>query len=403
MRILVVSQYFPPDITAAAFRVGYTVQYLARNGHEVRVLTALPHKAKGYLEGADMEVPKNCSVYRSKLADIGRGGFARYLRHYLSFVAGSALNGIRLYLKGWRPQIIWATSPPLFTGISSFALSKLFRCPFVFDIRDIWPESAVSAGQISASGMAFRFGKILEMKLYSAASHMTCVSGAMGEYLRQSSSTPVTAVYNGISPNGRLKPGRVSPQKKIMYAGNFGLVQGLETLIEGLADLKDAEYLHGWKVVLIGAGADEERLRSLISSLHLKDSISILPPMPREAVIEEMRSAGILFMNLKGDKVFELTIPSKVFDYMLTGRPILAGILGEGKTILETSGANICFEPNNKDSFKTALKEMTSKLSLFEKKGQKNSKLVLSNYTREKGLMALNRVLAGVLRETESL
>ena len=112
--------------------------------------------------------------------------------------------GVLLYLKKWRPQIIWATSPSLFSGISVFLLSKIFRCPFVFDIRDILPESAVSARQISSSGMAFRFGKILEAKLYDVADYMTCLSNAMAQYLRKMTSTPVTAVQNGARPRNNF-------------------------------------------------------------------------------------------------------------------------------------------------------------------------------------------------------
>jgi glycosyltransferase involved in cell wall biosynthesis len=398
MRILVISQYFPPDITAAAFRIGDAVEYFQRYGHEVHVLTAQPHKAVVNTRDFENEDLKVASICRSKIVPVGQGGFWRYLLHYFSFILGSLFNGTLLYLKKWRPDIIWATSPPLFTGISAFFLCKIFKCPLVFDIRDIWPESAVSAGQISRSGKAFRFGKALEIKLYAAADHLTCVSNAMAQYLRAMSATPVTAVHNGVRPIDHLKRQQSSPKKTIMYAGNFGRVQGLEILIQGFVDLRNKEHLKDWKVVLIGTGAHEMKLRNLISKLHLEDRVIILSPMTRDNVLKKMASAGILFMNLKPDKVFELTIPSKVFDYMLAGRPILAGISGEGKDILQQTGGNVCFEPDNKESFKNVLEKITSDLHLFEEKAQQNIKFVNSNFTREKSTMVLNMVFKELLR-----
>jgi glycosyltransferase involved in cell wall biosynthesis len=276
-------------------------------------------------------------------------------------------------------------------------LSKIFKCPFVFDIRDIWPESAVSAGQISPTGKAFRFGKVLERYLYDKADHLTCVSNAMAQYLKKMTFTPVTAVHNGVRPIDNLKQGQLSPQKTIMYAGNFGRVQGLEILIQGFSDLQETQQLEGWKVVLIGTGAHEAKLKSLIANLHLEKRVDVLPPITHDSVMQKMASAGILFMNLKPDKVFELTIPSKVFDYMFTGRPILAGILGEGKSILETTGANVCFNPSDLDSFKNALIDVVSNLPAFEKKALKNPELVLADFNRDNSGRLLTYIFSDLI------
>jgi glycosyltransferase involved in cell wall biosynthesis len=219
----------------------------------------------------------------------------------------------------------------------------------------------------------------------------------MAQYLSKMTATPVTAVHNSVRPIPYLKPEQFSAQKTIMYAGNFGRVQGLEILIQGFADLRDSELLKDWKVVLIGTGAHEIKLKNLISRLQIEKRTDVLSPMNRDTVMQKMASAGILFMNLKPDKVFELTIPSKVFDYMFAGRPILAGILGEGKSILETTGANICFSPSDLDSFKNALKEVVSNLSFFENIAFKNPELVLSNYNRDNSGMLLTEVFSDVI------
>jgi glycosyltransferase involved in cell wall biosynthesis len=395
MKIIVISQYFPPDITAAAFRIGDTVEILSRRHHDICVLTAQPHRSQVNLTEPDRGELLNVKINRSKIFPLGKGGFLKYVIHYLSFVFGSSYNGILLY-KNWRPLIIWASSPPLFTGFTALLIKKIFGTPFVLDIRDIWPESAVSAGQISRNGVAFRIGKAMEKILYDGANHITCVSSFMGQYIRKKTSTPVTTIYNGVKAEGRGKKGYFSYEKTILYAGNFGRVQGLEILIQGFAELRDKECLKDWNVVLIGTGANEDKIKKLITKLDLEQSIAVYQPMPRDQVFKKMNMSGLLFMNLMPDEVFKLTIPSKVFDYMLAGRPILAGISGEGKRILESTGGNVCFVPCNIKSFKESLVKICSNLSFYEEKASKNYEYVICRYTREMSTFELIKVFEQV-------
>jgi glycosyltransferase involved in cell wall biosynthesis len=169
-------------------------------------------------------------------------------------------------------------------------------------------------------------------------------------------------------------------------------------LIQGFAELKDIECLEDWKVVLIGTGAHEVKLKKLIANLGLEEKVNILSPMPREIVLSKMEKTGLLFMNLMPDKVFKLTIPSKVFEYMLAGRPILAGIAGEGKSIIEATGGNVCFEPGSVEAFKEALVRVSSELSFYEEKASQNLQYVHSRYTREQSVSELNKVFEDVMR-----
>ena len=180
MNILVISQYYAPDITAAAFRISETVELMRLAGHDVRVVTAFPHKSE---VSVNEEADRRMGVVRVPVAPIGGGGASRYLNHYLSFMRRSAIAGLKQRLGSWCPAIIWASSPPLFTGLTGRLLSIIYNCPLVFDVRDIWPEFAVSAGQISPTGRAYQVGRILERVLYNSAHHITCVSKAMADYI----------------------------------------------------------------------------------------------------------------------------------------------------------------------------------------------------------------------------
>lgn len=401
MRILVITQFFSPDITAAAFRMSETVDILLRRGCEVRVVTSYPHKSNDPVVDPKHAIAEDL-VKRVKLSPVGNGGLFSYLRHYLSFMVGAFAKGVGLWSGRWCPDVIWVTSPPLFSGLAGMLLGRLLRCPIVLDIRDLWPDSAVSAGQLSYGGRAYRVGQRLESLLYRRADAITCVSAPMAEYLKARASCSVTVVYNGVQGNeiSNQRPA-AAPYPRICYAGNLGRVQGLEMLLTSFAGLcKDPKY-DGWKITFIGSGANKKALKQCIEAMpELSQRVDLLPPMSKSSVARYLRESSILFLNLKADKVFSLTIPSKLFDYMLAGRPILGGITGQGKDILMETGGNIAFEPSNTSSFSAALYEMLGDLPVFSSKANQNASFVSEHFRREEQTDRLLKVFRDTLDQT---
>lgn len=395
MRICILTQFFKPDITAAAFRLTETAIQLNKKGHDLRIITSHPHKALAS-DKKDDDSFEESKVLRVHVRPVGAGGLKGYLIHYFSFMFGGIWQGIRLLLSGWRPDVLWVTSPPLFTGLAGVVLSKLFRCPIVLDIRDIWPDSAVSAGQINRDGRAYKIGRKLELWLYARVNALTCVSKPMADYLAKSSPKKVYVIYNGIIPLENFNKSD-SIQPRIVYAGNLGRVQGLEMLIDSFQQLLEDDAFNDWEVALIGAGANEIELKNLAHEVPaFAERVKFLPAMSKSYVTRYLAESAILFLNLKPDDVFALTIPSKVFDYMLVGRPILGGIVGEGKDILESTEANICFTPSDSASFSSALREMVTNLDHYAAKACANTELVISNYRREVQTDKLVNVLESV-------
>ena len=389
MRILIISQYFPPDITAASFRIYDIAKLLTQKKHEVCVITAYPHKAQAKNQKTDALDLGSITVCRSRTSKIGSGGFVNYLKHYFSFMFGSIWIGLKWRLHGWKPDIIWASSPPLFVGLSGLVLSKLFRCPFVLDVRDVWPDFAVSAGQISSDGLAYRIGKRIEKYIYNCSDYITCVAKPMREYIAANTQKTISVVYNGVLEQDvglEVKPNTLCKSngtRTILYTGNLGRVQQLDLLIHAYAELVEEGYMKNWNIRFIGAGALEDNLRELVSELQLDDNISIAPPVTREVALQQSKAADLLFLSLLPDVVLKMTIPSKVFDYMLAGKPILAGIFGEGKDILESTKANVCYNPGDLQTLKQALVKTTTRHSDLAKLANKNRDLVLSKYTRQ--------------------
>jgi glycosyltransferase involved in cell wall biosynthesis len=396
VRILIVSQYFPPDITAAAFRIYDTAKLLTQANHEVCVITGCPHKAQAEGQCTNHMNPDSFTVCRLKVIGISKGGLLRYLIHYLSFLTGSIWMGVKLRCKGRKFDVIWASSPPLFVGLGGRFLSKLFRCPMVLDIRDIWPDSAVAAGQISFNSFAYRLGKKLERYIYACAAHITCVAEPMRQYIKTKTKTSISIIYNGVSEhtdnfsqNVSKILNRTNCQKNILYAGNLGRVQQLDLLIRAYAEILKEDHLEDWYIRFIGAGAMAENLKSLVSELHLQDRVFIEPPVTHEMIMQKLQESDLLFINLLPDEVLKLTIPSKVFDFMLAGKPILAGISGEGKDILESTGSNICYHPGQINSLKLALKKATANCSELSVLAHKNKSIVLRKYTRRRAVSLL--------------
>ncbi len=399
MRILVISQFYTPDITAAAFRISDMAAKIADAGHEICVLTARPHKARVSDDGVSQPEHPNVRVTRCAIKPVTGGGTKAYVRHYMSFVRSSIAAGVKLRLRGWKPDVVWVSSPPLFVGISARALSLLFRRPMVLEVRDIWPDSAVAAGQLSAEGRAYRIGRKLERYLYGKARRITCVSKPMAEYISGYTDQPVEVVYNGVPDDAvavaraQRPPVRSGGSRTLLYAGNIGHVQTLELLVRVFVEQSRAGALSGWRVRLIGEGAQKGNLERLLVSLDAGDLVSLEPAVPRSRAFEEMCRADVLYLDLKKDPVLAKTIPSKLFDYLLAGRPIVAGLAGEGREILSATCANLCFEPENPDQLAEVLRRMAGRFDELDDRAEANRHIVLERFTRSEAADRLLQVL----------
>src|SRR5699024_8433200 len=365
-------------------------------------VTTFPHKSED-----PKEVPASRGgVHRVQLPNTENKGFLGYIYLYLSFMIKSIVKG---YLAGrkQKPDVIWASSPPIFVGLSGWVVAKLLGAKFALDIRDIWPASAVAAGQISDSGFAYTMGRWMEKFLYRSADVISCVATPMQQYIRQYTSIKVEVIYNGVEvPADSMDSSSVDADvleetsttngsHKILYAGNFGHVQQLDLLIDAVADLRDTGLQQNWEVFFLGGGAKKEKLKELVRSHGLTERIHFLDPVPKEEVFDYLQAADVLFIHLQDSEVLRLTIPSKVFDYMLANRPLLAGIEGEGKDIINAVEGNYIFKPGSKKSLKQALKALDA--SIAEHGCPDNASAVVKRYSRKRQSEGVNRLFKDVV------
>jgi glycosyltransferase involved in cell wall biosynthesis len=407
MKILIIAQYFPPDITAAAFRIFDTARLLEDNGHEVRVITAQPHRTQVDGDSAAKYDDQISGVWRTRVARLNGGGFTNYIKHYVSFMVGSSWLGLKQWLTGWKPDVIWASSPPLFVGLSGVAMSRVFRAPVVLDIRDIWPASVAGAGQLSAQGRAYRVGEKMEKYVYDKAAHITCVARPMAEYIRTKTDNPVTVIYNGTKASDIVvnsEAGNDSQNgRTLLYAGNLGRAQQLDLLIRAWANVRGRNGHHRWTIRLLGTGAVERELKELASDLGVSDSVIFVPPLSRQDAMREMMRAAALSVSLQPDAAFEKTIPSKVFDCMAVGRPVLGGLAGEGREILESTGANVCYRPGDQEDLEHSLDRLMRDYERLRLAAYRNPQVVRGRFTRENAVAALINVFNSITSTVPSV
>ncbi|MFZ5951179.1 MAG: glycosyltransferase family 4 protein [Candidatus Rifleibacteriota bacterium] len=380
-RILIISQFYYPDITACAFRIKETADWLAQQGCEVHIIAGEPHKGQ-----LGQQLPDNplIRVTRVPLFKFDGKGRWNYIRHYLSFMLGAIAQA------GLHPgnfDVIWASSPPLFTGIAGFVVAKLKKARFCLDIRDIWPESAVVAGQISGNGILFNSAKVVEKLLYRLADQITCVAQPMADYIQKiSKRRRPEVIYNAI-PAEMLgeepaKPDAAPEQLNILYIGNMGFCQNLSLVIEA-ADLLKKQNHHGIRFKLVGNGVEKKLLEEEIARRAL-DNVEIHGIVPKDEAINLIKTSDALMLHLKDDGTMDKTIPSKVFDYLAGGRPILFGLKGEAAKILAESGGNLYYDPASPEWLARRAVELQQNYLVFARKATINREMVKQRFLREK-------------------
>jgi glycosyltransferase involved in cell wall biosynthesis len=379
LKILIVSQFYYPDITACAFRMHETATLLKKMGHEVHIIGGEPHKAQldENTEDGDLKVLR-VKLYKNT------SGKWNYIRHYMSFMLG-AIRAARQLDNDY--DVVWASSPPLFTGIAGYAIAKEKKCKLCLDIRDIWPESAVVAGQISNKGVLFRAAKIIEKLLYGAAQRITCVAKPMAEHIAaiEPSAKPVV-IYNSILnkylANPPLEPEKNPSTVNILYIGNMGYCQNLSLIVDAAAIL-EGRGQKSIKFKLIGSGVEKEQIINSIKEKAL-ETVEVCEVVAKSDTFELARHAHALILHLKDDGIMDKTIPSKVFDYMAAGRPIMYGLKGEATGIISLKNGNLMYNPASAEELANAAEELYKNYGEYGQKAAQNYEVVKSSFTREK-------------------
>ena len=368
MRILFLTDNFPPETNAPATRTYEHCHKWINMGYKVTVITCFPNFPKGRVfEGYinklyQKENIDGITVIRVWSYIAENNGFVKRIIDYISFALTSFLFGLFI-----KTDLIIATSPQFFTAISGRMLSFFKRRPWVMEVRDLWPDSIVAVGSMNKSSKPFKILKKIEHHLYLSASKIVVVTDSFKKYvIKEHQITPekVGVFKNGvlISNFKKPKPNDVMTLKEslglknkiiISYLGTHGLAHGLKFILESISKISNPD-LH---FLFIGDGAEKENLIKYSKTLHLKN-FTFLESVTKSEIPLYIDISDYSLVNLKKSDEFKNVIPSKIFENIAMYKPILLGVEGESKELIDDYEVGVCFEPENKESFLNAIKDI---------------------------------------------
>ncbi len=393
MKILFLCQYFPPEPGAPSARTFEHGRRWAESGHDVTVVCGFPNhpdgivpeKYRGHLfvrEEIEGVKVLRCWLY----ATPNRGVFKRSIC-FLSFMFSAMFFGS--FFSG-SCDVVVATSPQILCGLAGFVVSVLKRRPFVLEVRDLWPKQIIDLGAVK-SPIIIGLLSWLEMMLYRRSKAVVTVAEATKDEIA-SRGIPREKLYtvtNGINedffnPRDRMVPLRETcgwgDKTIVMYIGTHGLSQGLLTILDTARQLEHREEM---QFVFVGTGAEREMLMERAKEMGLKNA-DFLSVQPKERMPDFYAAADICLVPLKKRDVFLYNIPSKMFEIMACGRPIVLGVEGQAKKLLDEAGAGIAVSPESAGAFAEAILKLADSPELRQSYGESGRAHVVAHYSRNR-------------------
>ncbi|MDZ7816379.1 MAG: glycosyltransferase family 4 protein [Planctomycetota bacterium] len=392
MRILYVSQYYPPEVCAPAVRVSELAKNWAGAGHDVTVLTGFAHHPHGRKKREDRyvltrrEQDGEVEVIRSYVWASANEGTLKRMISYASFCLSSSLIGT---LRCKRPDVVIATSPQLLCGLSGYLLSKLLRCRFVFEVRDLWPESILAVSAMKENFVVRRL-KGLASFLYRKSDRIVTVGNGYRNGIVDSYGIPkdkIDVVPNGIDTEkfsgafnreGIRKDLGWQGKFVVLYIGTHGMAHALDKVLLSAKELAGKRDIH---FAFVGDGAERKNLERQASELGL-DNVQFFGMMPREEVPNIYAACDAGIVSLRKTELFQHVLPSKIFEFLAMGKPIVLSVDGEARRIAEASGAGFFVEPEDYKAMARKIQQLHDRRDSLNAIGEKGRKYVLANFDR---------------------
>lgn len=394
MKILLLTQYYPPEIGAPQNRLHELAIRLKASGIKVDVLTAMPNYPKMEVfeeyksEKVREEIIDGIRVYRAGIYVSKSKGILPRLLNYFSFVWTSWRRGRKL----GNYDFLMVESPPLFLGYSAMALSRKLRAKLIFNVSDLWPESAEKLGIVTNKyllTLAYR----LERKCYHRAYLITGQTmGIVNDILLRFPTKKVFWLPNGVDINFydpskyshsdfRIKHGFKESDVLFFYGGILGHAQGLQTVIHAA---KLSDYDSNIRIILQGAGPEKELLQDLKKKLGA-NNVHFLPPVSKSEMPSVLKSVDVALVPLRKLGLFAGAIPSKIFEALAMEKALLLGVVGEAKIhFIDQADAGWFFEPENAQDLAQKMLHLASDKSLIQDKGRNGRKYVSEHFNRNK-------------------
>lgn len=382
---------------APAARAVELARHWVQAGHEVTILTGFPNHPTGVVP-PEWRSRLRHLVYREDVDGIrvvrtwlwplpNRKAHERML-NYSSFCVSAAFRGMEIS----RPDVVIATSPQLLVGISGWWIARWARTPFVFEVRDLWPESLSAVGVGNEKSFLHRLLKAVASFLYRKSNHIVVVTPAFKDYLTRHWDIPqskISVVENGVETDlfapreqTALRASLAVEEKFVVsYVGTMGMAHGLETLVNAAAVLQSAR--PDVVFLLVGEGADKERIKALVEQRGLHN-VRFVDQQPREVIPDFIAASDACLVLLKKTDLFKTVIPTKMLEFMSCGRPVILGVEGQARQILQEANGGIAIEPENVEGLVNAVTALADDPQGRAQMGSKARKYIVERYSREK-------------------
>lgn len=401
MRILFIHQYFLSPKEAGGTRHFEMARYLVKNGHQVTILAskisyltgAIHDKYRGSL-WKEEELDK-VRIIRAWAYSKVHKSFKHRILGFFSFIASSIWTSLFI----GKYDVVIATSPPLFQGISGWIVSKLKRCPFIFEIRDLWPAFAIDMGELT-NPTVIKLAQGLESFLYARSDYLISLTPAYSEYLIEQGveKEKIFLIPNGVETDIFLPMDRdnwvrqeygLNGKFVLTYGGAHGIANALDTILDCakiLREYRDVVFL------LVGDGKEKGNLVRRKQDEGI-DNLIFIHAQPKEKMPYFYAASDVCIATLQGIEMFKKVYPNKLFDYMASARPTILAIDGEARQILEKANGGIYIEPENPEDMAGAILELYRNRELSERLGENARGFVVKEFSRQKQAEKLRAML----------
>ncbi|HWE28695.1 MAG TPA: glycosyltransferase family 4 protein, partial [Polyangia bacterium] len=381
----------------------------ARLGHDVTVLTGFPNHPTGIVPEAyrgqwlRRETVDGIHVVRTPIYVAANKGLFRRSANYFSFSLSASVVGPWLIE---RPDVVIATSPQILVGIAGAWLSTVKGVPFVFDVRDLWPRSIVEVGAMRAESPIVKALELLERSLYRRAHHIVVVTHSFVDEIAAHGipRERISVVTNGVDldlfrprPSAAARRALGLPMNGVLvsYIGTHGLAHGLDTALDAAA-LLAGEPIH---FLFVGEGAEKAALQKRANERGLTNVI-FWNQRPRTEIAEILAASDVCLVLLRNLPLFRTVLPSKLFEIMGAGRPILSTVDGEARTVLEDAGAGVFVPPEDPQQLAQAIRQLAADPERRSQLGAAGLRHVEAHYSRPALAQSYLKVLEDVIAPT---
>lgn len=393
MKVLILTQYFPPETGAPQNRLLDLALKLQGKSAEVAVLTGFPnypkyeifeeYKGKIYHK----ESLNGLTVYRSYIFVSNRKSIFFRLLNYFSFVISSFFAGV---FKTGKVDLIICESPPLFLGMTAVLLKWIKRADLVFNVSDLWPESAEKLGIISNKFILKNTTK-LEEWIYRRSDKISGqTQGIVNNIKGRMNGKPVFWLKNGVDlseltsrlngSNWREKQGFKNDDLLFYFGGLMGYAQALDSILKAAYLVQDKRHIH---FVLVGEGPEKDKMIQLKKELGLKN-VHFFPGVSKVEIANIINCIDVGIIPLKNIELFKGAIPSKIFEILGLGKPILLGVEGEAKDLFIDEGkAGLAFEPENEKDLAKQIIRISENRDLIDSMGINGKTFVKNGFCKQ--------------------